>query len=75
VVQSQPVVHLLHVLSAMMLCLTMVQKQGSQGPWTESASETMSQNKSFLLLSCFSQVLCHSDGELINTIKTDTSGC
>jgi hypothetical protein len=30
-------------------------------PWNET-SETMRQNKSFLLLNCLSQVLCHNNG-------------
>jgi hypothetical protein len=41
--------------SAMMYCATIGPKQQNQGTWTET-SETMSQNKAFLLLSCLSQI-------------------
>jgi hypothetical protein len=39
----------------MMLCLTQAQKQWSQ-PTMAETSETMRQNKPFLLINCFSQI-------------------
>jgi hypothetical protein len=46
-------------------CLALPQAQSSRNkwPWTET-SETVSQNKLFLLKSCLSQVFCHCEGKV-----------
>jgi hypothetical protein len=45
-------------------CYQRPQNKGTKKPWTE----TLSQNKSFLLLSCLSQIFCQSNGKLTNAV-------
>jgi hypothetical protein len=54
---------LCHALPPWCFTLPSTWKQWSQSSWTE-ISETVSQNKSFLLLSCLGQAFCHINKKL-----------
>jgi hypothetical protein len=57
-----------------MFYLTIISETKAELPWTET-SETMSQNKSFLLEVVLFQLFCHSNGKVTNTPgDTGTSG-
>jgi hypothetical protein len=48
--------------------LMQTQRNRAKQPWAKT-SETVSQNKPFLLTSCLFQVFCHNNGKLTNPIS------